>query len=215
MTQIEKQSVRNAEAAENINRIPTFEEVYAMPYVRESIESLLDQNVRRYSLLSGFKDDLRQEILIHLNVELTKYDPDKSSIQTFARMAILSGLRMARRNYFTRDNCTLAFAQDVESFEQHDDDSASLNEEDCRAYAAHGKNDVELKIQERDIETVMCSLPQELRNIARMLLDGDSVLCVCRRLGIANSTFRDNQLRQLRKFFNERFFEKNSEKSVN
>lgn len=45
MTQNNNQSVRNAEAAKKTESIPTFEEVYAMKYIRESIESILDQNV--------------------------------------------------------------------------------------------------------------------------------------------------------------------------
>ena len=69
MTQKQILSVQNTETAIPIHHIPTFDEVYAMPYVRESLECILDQNIRQYQILYSFKDDLRQEILIHMNNE--------------------------------------------------------------------------------------------------------------------------------------------------
>ena len=77
-------SVDNAKIAATIRHTLTFEEVYAMTYVRESIECLLDQNLRQYPVLNGYKDDLRQEILIRLNNELPVFDPEKSSFNTFS-----------------------------------------------------------------------------------------------------------------------------------
>ena len=71
MTQKQILSVQNTETAIPIHHIPTFDEVYAMPYVRESLECILDQNIRQYQILYSFKDDLRQEILIHMNHELS------------------------------------------------------------------------------------------------------------------------------------------------
>lgn len=48
MTQIEKLSVRNAESLSPINNAPTFEEVIAIPYVRESLRSLVVGNSRLF-----------------------------------------------------------------------------------------------------------------------------------------------------------------------
>ena len=76
MTQKQILSVQNTETAIPIHHIPTFDEVYAMPYVRESLECILDQNIRQYQILYSFKDDLRQEILIHMNHELSNFDPE-------------------------------------------------------------------------------------------------------------------------------------------
>ncbi len=203
MTQIKNQSVRNAENVENTNRIPTFEEVYAMPYIRESIESILDQSVRQYKLLAGYKDDLRQEIIIHLNAELPKFNPSKASIQTFARLAILSGLRMARRNYFTRDNVTFAFASDIDDFENYDeeDNAGNLNEEDCRAYASLAKNDVDNFMTQKDIDALLRELPEHLQDVAKRILGGDSVLEIAKSMNIPNTSFRRRYLRPIKKHF--------------
>ncbi len=204
MTQKNDSSVRNAEAAHNHNT-PSFEEVYAIPYVRESIESLLDQNVRQYKMLAGYKDDLRQEILIHLNGELPKFNPEKSSIQTFARIAILSGMRMARRRYYTRTNITLLNSLDVMAFEDHDDDSTDLCEEDCRVYASHAKNNVYMEMFASDVREVIASFPPLLRSIAEKMLEGASIRTVERTFGIAHATFQRKYLPELRRLFSQKY----------
>lgn len=48
MTQIKKQSVRNAEAVETTTFIPTYEEIIAIPYVQESLRSLAIENSRLF-----------------------------------------------------------------------------------------------------------------------------------------------------------------------
>ena len=215
MTQKQILSVQNTETAIPIHHIPTFDEVYAMPYVRESLECILDQNIRQYQILYSFKDDLRQEILIHMNHELSNFDPEKSAIQTFARLTIISGMRIARRKYFTRKNYLLFSAQDLNLFENGDDHNVALNKDDCRAYASHSRNNIDWDSQSHDIDTVIAMMPQDLQKITRMLFEEKSVLQVCRRLGIANSTFRGRYLKQIRAIFNERFFQKNQKKPVN
>jgi len=214
MTQTENKSVRDAEAAENANHIPTFDEVYAMPYVRESIESVLDQNVRQYKLLSGYKDDLRQEILIHLNSQLPHFNPEKSSIQTFARVAILTGLRMARRRHYTRDNITLRNSLDVMTFEDHDDDNTYLQEEDCRAYAAHAKNNVDAAMLARDVNTLLSDCPTELRKVAILLKQGYSTWQIADLMEIAQSTLRYKYIHKLRKVFQKDFSKKSRNPSL-
>ena len=120
MTQKQILSVQNTETAIPIHHIPTFDEVYAMPYVRESLECILDQNIRQYQILYSFKDDLRQEILIHMNHELSNFDPEKSAIQTFARLTIVSGMRIARRKYFRKMmSCKNTLLADMSTAKPH------------------------------------------------------------------------------------------------
>ena len=150
-----------------------------------------------------------------MNHELSNFDPEKSAIQTFARLTIISGMRIARRKYFTRKNYLLFSAQDLNLFENGDDHNVALNKDDCRAYASHSRNNIDWDSQSHDIDTVIAMMPQDLQKITRMLFEEKSVLQVCRRLGIANSTFRDRYLKRIRAIFNERFFQKNQKKSVN
>ena len=61
-----------------------------------------------------------------MNHELSNFDPEKSAIQTFARLTIISGMRIARRKYFTRKNYLLFSAQDLNLFENGDDHNVAL-----------------------------------------------------------------------------------------
>ena len=70
MTQIEKTSVRNAESVSSINNAPTFEEVIAIPYVRESLRSLVVGNSRLFPFMASYEDDISQEMLMRLRMLL-------------------------------------------------------------------------------------------------------------------------------------------------
>ena len=98
MTQSNTQSVRNkAESAVKSPRIPTFEEVYAMPYVQESIDYILNTNLRKYPMLASYADDIRQDILIALNAALPKYD-GRAGLNTFCRICIENTSKNIVRN---------------------------------------------------------------------------------------------------------------------
>ncbi len=199
----------NAEAVAADNHIPTFDEVYAMQYVQESIESILDQNIRQYPLLKGFKDDLRQEILIHLNSQLILFNGEKSSLNTFVRVVITTGMRMARRNYFTPANKTLAFALAVDDFERNDDTDDVLNESDINAYIAYAHNDVEEATLHSDIMHIINQCPAKYRKIVIKLLYGASIRSIEREMNLPHTSFRRRYLLPLRNIFHKYFFEKN------
>ena len=84
MTQIEKLSVRNAESLSPINNAPTFEEVIAIPYVRESLRSLVVGNSRLFPFMASYEDDISQEMSIFLAQRLETYDPRKSDIKNLS-----------------------------------------------------------------------------------------------------------------------------------
>ena len=110
MTQNKTMSVRNTAVAATI---PTFEEVYAMDYVQESIRTLIMENSRKYPMMASYEDDIKQEMLIYLAQSLAKFDPTRASIQTYSRMALLIGLRRARRYYFTETQKVLSQAVQI------------------------------------------------------------------------------------------------------
>jgi len=198
MTQNNNQSVRSeAEAALNTNRIPTFEEVYAMPYVQESIQAILEQNIRQYPLLATYQDDLRQEMLISLNDALSKYD-GRSGIETFCRTCLDNAMKMARRQYFQKRNLYLSYAKSVNDFENLDDDKNEENIGDIRAYASLCRNSVEDEIREQDFMAIINALPPQLKSIALRLLNGDSIRHIEREMGVPHTTFRRKYLLPIR-----------------
>ena len=205
MTQTNTQSVRSdAEAAVNTNRVPTFEEVYAMPYVQDSIRALIDQNVRQYPILASHEDDLRQEMLISLWKELPHFDSTKASLRTYLRMVLRSSIAAARREYFTETNLTLAYADDISNYELCDEDFApsSGNRQVMTQLASET---LDREILRQDVDAFLKTLPPELRNFAERIMDGDSLSEIGRELGVNHSTVRWRYLAPLRKAFRKFF----------
>lgn len=205
MTQTNTQSVRSdAEATVNTNRVPTFEEVYAMPYVQESIRALIDQNVRKYPILASHEDDLRQEVLISLWKELPRFDPQRSSLKTFIRVLLKTALRYARRQYFSETNLMLAHADDIANFDFCNDDSA-LSKEKRQIMGQLACVSMDREILRQDIDAVLQTVSPELRKFAELIMAGDSLSEIGRKLGIDHSTVRWRYLRPLREAF-KKFF---------
>jgi len=180
MTQNNTQSVRNeaetATTAAATCRIPTFEEVYEMPYVQESIRSLIALAVHKTPILYSFQDDLRQEILLHLYEDLPRYN-GRSDIKTFARLSIETGLKMAKRKLFSQKNSIVLFSEDIDAIP--DDDSR---------LAEYVSDDVNSNINAKETEALIESIKDPtLRKVIDMLADGKPITDICKTLGIARS----------------------------
>ena len=124
MTQNNTMSVRNTAVAATI---PTFEEVYAMEYVQESIRTLVMENSRKYPMMASYEDDIKQEMLIYLAQSLATFNPARASIQTYCRMALLLGLRRARRYYFSETQKVLSQAVQIEKLVEAEKDSLDMS----------------------------------------------------------------------------------------
>lgn len=197
MTQSNTQSVRNkAVSAIESPRIPTFEEVYAMPYVQESIDSVITLAIHRYPILKSYRDDIRQVILIHLSDDLAKFN-GRSGIKTFARLSINTGLKMAMREIMTEENYALYSAVDIDSVPDGKISEMGYFSPDPRSY-------LELKEIEDAIENISDPV---FRRVAEMFLDGETGASIMATLGISNSTFYKIYHPRLKKFFR-RFFPK-------
>ena len=177
-----------------------FEDICAMTYVRDSVESIIESNVRQYPILLGHEEDLRQEILIHLWTQLQTYDPEKSSIKTFCRVVMRSGMHKARRLFFSDSDLTLNYARPIQDFSS-DEEDIRIGEEDKRAMQSYSVNTVEQAMFENDIESIIRNLPDTLRPIAKALQKGESLRAIASGMGIPYSTFQYRYLRPLRKEF--------------
>lgn len=199
MTQSNTQSVRSkAENAATTCRIPTFEEVYEMPYVQESIRSIIDQNVRQFPLLASYKDDIRQELLIALNEGLPKYD-GRAGIKTFCRTCLENAMKTIRRDYFREKNLMLSRAEDVSRFVNLDDDPDGVDPKDARAFISQCRNTVEDDLRRKELEDAIAKLPEPAKIIIDGLLEGKSLRSLERKAGIPHATFLRVYLAPIRK----------------
>jgi len=166
MTQNNTQSVcSNAEAVNN-NHIPSFEEVYAMPYVQDSINSVIKKNVRQYPVLAGHEDDLRQEILIYIWQHLSDFSMTRSSLKTFVRILIKSGMTVARRTYFSEENLTLAYAADIKDFENIEDENTQVSSRNRQIVAEIAEQSADRMILEQDVRNILQTLSPELHDFS-------------------------------------------------
>jgi len=173
MTQKNNQSVRNAEAAENSNHIPTFDEVYAMPYVRESIRSLLMTNSMLFPHLASYEDDLRQDMLIFLAASLEHYNPVKSDIKTFCRMKLETGLIRARRQYRSESQKAISYAIPLDKLvDAEQEEYRSVSTGIRRKTEFFAESPFEKEALDEDLQDVLNSLCQQDRKICESLLDG-------------------------------------------
>ena len=197
MTHSNTQSVRNeAESANATTSIPTFEEVYAMPYVQKSIESVITLAIHRYPILASYSDDIRQDILIHLNKDITKFN-GRSSIKTFARISIETGLKMAMRRYLTSDNYMLFSSEDIDKVSDRDICAAGYIDADPRTL-----------LEYRELEDAVNAIPDPtIRKIVDMYLDGKSSYAISLAMDIPLSTFYKLYIPRAKKFF-QTFFPK-------
>lgn len=182
------------------NKTLSFEDVCAMPYIIDSMNSIIDANVRKYPILIGHEDDLRQEMLIHLWAQLQNYDPKKSSIKTFCRVVMRSGMHKARRLFFSDSDLALNYARPIHDFTSNDEE-IRISDDDNRAMQTHSVNTVEKAMLKNDIESIIQNLPDMLRPIARAVQNGESFHSIASGMGIPYSTFQYKYLRPLRKEF--------------
>ncbi len=192
MTQSNTQSVRNeAESATAVTRIPTFDEVYAMPYVQESISSLIALTVQKHPYLASYQDDIRQEILIHLNNDLPRFN-GRSDIKTFARLSIESGLKSAKLKLFRQKNNAILYAVDIDSVPEDDE-------------SLMARDSVYSNIVAKELEEVLQSIKNPvLREAVDKIANGNSIRRVAKEMNIPYVTLHRNVSR-IQKYLQKNF----------
>jgi DNA-directed RNA polymerase specialized sigma24 family protein len=173
----------------------TFEEVYANAYVRESIQVLIRQTIRKYPMLAPNRGEIEQEILIRLNSALVNYAPDRgASPITFTRRILNFALKDILRLHFSKKaikrRCAINF-DDVFS------DAEAVTEKPAVL--------IELRM---DIESVMRFLTPIRREICRKLMDGDSYTHIAFELKIPRWELVGRHIPAIREVFQHENLEK-------
>jgi len=182
MTQHNIQSVHNEEVAnKTVNIVPTFDEIYAMDYVQNSIKSILFSNSQNYPMMAPYEDDIRQEMLIYLARSLETFNSEKSNIKTYSRLALLIGLRRARRAYFTDTQKCISMAIPLHKLieaEQSERDLGATTEtrNNTTFYAADPFGDDEKR---EEFYAIFASLSLKDQKIAKLIMVGMTYANIC------------------------------------
>ena len=152
-------------------------------------------------------DDIKQEMILDLLDRLAKYDPSKSDFKLFVTCVIdrkgcklIRHRQMAKRDY-RREDCSLNEEVMVADSEDPAQRLTTMDQDDHDIRMGKYRRPVEERTQLRlDVESVLASLPPELRRAAE-LLQTQTVTQTARELGVPRTTFYSKHLRLLRDAF--------------
>ena len=166
----------------------TFEEVYAIAYVRQSVEVIIENTIRKYPMLAPHRLDIEQELLIRLNKAVNNYDHSaKCNIKTFAWGVLKFAMKDVRRIYFSKkainDRCCLEFNDVVVDKEMIWVESADKTQL-CM-----------------DIKSIMSLLTPIQRQVCELIMSGESLTATARHLGIPLHAVRQNHIPEIREVF--------------
>jgi RNA polymerase sigma factor (sigma-70 family) len=173
----------------------TFEEVYAIAYVRESIEVIIESTINKYPMLAPHRLDIEQELLIRLSKAVNNYDHNtKCSIKTFARRVLEFAIKDVRKTYFSKKTinyrCCLEFNDFIVDTEMIFVDSA-------------GKNELRM-----DIKSIISLLTPIQRQVCELIMSGESLTATANHLGIPLHAVRKNHIPEIREIFKKENLEK-------
>lgn len=148
---------------------PTFEDLYANPYIQESVNTIVAAIVKVHPRLQMYSDDIKQELWLQINDAIPDYSPHgKARMETFFRRLLdRRGVNVAK--HFLLDD---AIAQGYVELKEEINPSSSK------------KSSFQLALLKADLETVFKKLTAEQRQICEWIMDGDSFRTIAKRKGL-------------------------------
>ena len=147
----------------------TFEEVYANAYIRESVEIIVGNTVRKYPMAETYADDIRQQLLIALNSASANFDPLQGTLETYMRKVLDRRIKWVMRSFFShrRRFNRVSISLDL-LIEHHEFNVASGN--------SAVRQDMAM-----DVQTVIATLTLEQQEICNDILNGEKWGTIAKR----------------------------------
>ncbi len=149
-------------------------------YARTLIRVKARQLVRRPEFTVCEAEDLEQELTLRILVQLDRFDPTRSSINTFFARVVNSAVAMLirERGRIKRNGGEGVQIESLEKMVELADGSpaplwATISDQDAhRRHQSRPLTEEEATQLRMDIESVLKQLPPELRRICEQLMDG-------------------------------------------
>ena len=149
-------------------------------YARTLIRVKARQLVRRPEFTVCEAEDLEQELTLRILVQLDRFDPTRSSINTFFARVVNSAVAMLirERGRIKRNGGEGVQIESLEKMVEQTDGSpaplwASISDQDAhRRHQSRTLTEEEAMQLRMDIESVLKQLPLDLRSICEQLMDG-------------------------------------------
>lgn len=171
-------------------------------------QSLIRFKARQLSRKPGFsrsdEEDFAQELTLHLVAQAHQYDPKRASVNTFAARVIESKVRMMVRERRRQKRAAGFAAQSLEQTPRTADQVGAsfwdnLADSDQRRRAGADDEVVDRSETVAAVVQAFASLPPELQDVCRLLIDGTSA-STARNLGISRRQVR-NAIARIREHF--------------
>ena len=155
----------------------TFEEVYANTYIRESVEIIVSNTVRKYPMAETYADDIRQQLLIALNNAAVNFDPLLGTLETYMRRALDRRIKWFMRNFFSRRRCFNRVSVSLDLLiERHEFDVAY-------------DNPVIRQDMAMDVHSVIATLTIEQQEICTEILNGERWAAIAKKKNYSRCDF--------------------------
>jgi len=158
-------------------------EIYNNNAIRATVEVFSLETIKKYPMLEGFLDDLKQEMWLFLFQKLALYNSSKSTLETFASKILDIGRRRFLRSFFADKNQALRLAN-TPGFSKKHPLSQAENEiilENIEEQQSH----IQDIHQRMDINSLKEHLSSELWHICEKLQEGKSLRQLAKEMHIS------------------------------
>ncbi len=136
------------------------------PYIRESVEVIICNTVARYPMAENC-DDFRQQLWLAVHHAVRLFNPARGSLETYMRRVLDRRIRTILRDFFA---CRTVSSWASVSNRVSVSIEVMMEHNDFSGLAFDSVTRLELTM---DVQTVVSSLSEELREICRDILNGE------------------------------------------
>lgn len=175
-------------------------------YARTSIRVKAKQLSRRKDFGSSCREDIEQDLWLHLLGQAARFDGDRSSLNTFIDRVVNSAAASLVRS---REREMRADGFHAQSLDSIADDSSckkrtlrsSLSPEDgARRKGRTPLSDIDQLEQLEALDSALASMPPEMRDMCEQLMAGTTPTTLARQFGISRRQMR-RRLEEARAYF--------------
>lgn len=175
-------------------------------YARMSIRVKAKQLSRRKDFGSSCREDIEQDLWLHLLGQAARFDGDRSSLNTFIDRVVNSAAASLVRS---REREMRADGFHAQSLDSVSDDScrkqrtlrSSLSPEDgARRKGRSPLSDIDQLEQQEALDSALATMPPEMRDMCEQLMAGTTPTTITRQFGISRRQMR-RRLEEARVYF--------------
>ena len=166
-------------------------------YAQTSIRVKARQLCRRADFDQSEREDIEQELWLHLLTQAKRFDPERSSLRTFIDRMVNSAAALLVRHREYESRADGFHLQSLDAFVPAEGGQpkslrSSLTPEDGarRTFTSPPQSDLDVIENHEALYAALATMPEPLRALCRRLMEGASPTALARELGISRRRVR-------------------------